>query len=115
MAAKTPTKRTRKNSTPKQRKAPKTPKPVSLFQGTVTATRVLSRPMKEFKKCQAICWMLISEHEGVYRFANLTFAFSATARNFSTAFRRSSLASADRVTQTSVVETYPLESPTAKL
>jgi hypothetical protein len=47
--------------------------------------------------------------------SNLTFALSATAKNFSPAFRRSSLASADRVTQTSVVETYPLESPTAKL
>jgi len=46
---------------------------------------------------------------------NLTFALSTNAKNFSTGFPRSSLASADRDAESDVVETYPLELPTAKL
>jgi hypothetical protein len=46
---------------------------------------------------------------------NLTFALSACCKNFSTGFPRSGAASAGRVTQTGVVETYPLELSAAKL
>jgi hypothetical protein len=46
---------------------------------------------------------------------NLTFALSTNAKNFSTGFPRSPLASADRDAESDVVETYPLELPTAKL
>jgi len=46
---------------------------------------------------------------------SLTFALSTNAKNFSTGFPRSPLASADRDAESDVVETYPLELPTAKL
>jgi len=46
---------------------------------------------------------------------NLTFALSTNAKNFSTGFPRSPLASADRDAESGVVETYPLELPAAKL
>jgi hypothetical protein len=46
---------------------------------------------------------------------SLTFALSTNAKNFSTGFPRSPLASADRDAESGVVETYPLELPAAKL
>ena len=52
---------------------------------------------------------------GRYAFVSLTFALSTNAKNFSTGFPRSPLASADRDAESDVVETYPLELPTAKL
>jgi hypothetical protein len=46
---------------------------------------------------------------------SLTFALPARTEVFLAGFPRSSLSGADRDVQTGVVETYPLEPPTAKL
>jgi hypothetical protein len=54
----------------KKAKAPKAPKIIKLFSGTVDATKVFKRKMPEFKNCQAFCWLIINDKTGNYTSAN---------------------------------------------
>jgi hypothetical protein len=48
----------------------KAPKPISLFQGTVAATKVFNRTMPQFKNCKATCWLLFNEIDHTVTFGN---------------------------------------------
>jgi len=54
----------------KNAKALKTKPAVALFGGKVEATAVYKRPMKEFKNCQAFCWLLVNKIAGTHTTVN---------------------------------------------